>query len=70
MAKYQIENTQSGVIFGVYEGEDEKGALDAFARDAGYRDYAHADSKISKLSVSPGPFARRPGKSGISCRSA
>ena len=43
MAKFQIGNTASDVILGVYEADDKQGALDAMARDAGYRDYAHAD---------------------------
>ena len=40
MSKYEITNTISGVILGVYEGATEAEALDAMARDAGYRDYA------------------------------
>lgn len=40
MTTYMIENTLSGVIIGEYEAADEDGALDAMARDAGYRDYA------------------------------
>jgi len=40
MSKYEIENTISGVVFGVYEGNSENEALDAMARDAGYADYA------------------------------
>jgi hypothetical protein len=40
MSRYQIENTVSGVILGIYEGATETEALDACARDAGYADYA------------------------------
>lgn len=40
MARYQIENTISGVVLGVYEGASKADALDAMARDCGYRDYA------------------------------
>ena len=37
--KYQIENLDSGHVFGIYEGGSKKEALDALARDAGYEDY-------------------------------
>lgn len=40
--RYRIKNTRSGAIFGVYQGSDKREALDAYARDAGYRDYLHA----------------------------
>ena len=42
MKRWRIENTASGVVLGVYEGETENDALDAMARDAGYRDYREA----------------------------
>ena len=41
---YRIENTLSGVDLGAYEGATEAEALDAMARDAGYTDYAEAQS--------------------------
>lgn len=41
MAKYQITSS-AGIRYGIYEGETEAEALDALARDAGYRDQAHA----------------------------
>lgn len=44
MNRYQIENTVSGVILGVYEGETPEQALDAMARDAGYTDHAEAET--------------------------
>lgn len=42
MNSYRITNTISGLVLGVYEAEDEMAALDAMARDAGFRDYAEA----------------------------
>uniref|UniRef100_UPI00334265C5 hypothetical protein n=1 Tax=Castellaniella defragrans TaxID=75697 RepID=UPI00334265C5 len=42
--KYQIENTISGIIIGVYEADSADLALDAMARDAGYSDYAEAQA--------------------------
>lgn len=36
---YLIVNTISGVSLGVYHGDNERGALDSLARDAGYDDY-------------------------------
>ena len=37
---YEITNAQSGQSLGGYEAENEQGALDAMARDAGYGDDA------------------------------
>ncbi len=37
--KYQIENTLSGIILGVYEGTSVRDALNAMAQDAGHQDY-------------------------------
>lgn len=42
MNHYSIENRTSGHCFGIYSGDDERAALDAFARDAGYRDHDDA----------------------------
>lgn len=38
MPAYRVINTVSGVDLGVYEGESVSDALEALARDAGYRD--------------------------------
>ena len=46
--KYRIENTRSGIVLGEYDAESKSDALDAMARDAGYRNYAEA------VSVAPG----------------
>jgi hypothetical protein len=42
--QFEIANTHSGLVLGVYEGETADDALDAMARDAGYQDYRDACS--------------------------
>lgn len=53
--KYQIENTLSGHVFGIYEGGSKEEALDALAQDAGCRDYSHmceiAPARPGEISV-------------------
>jgi hypothetical protein len=39
MKTFEIGNRYSGVILGVYAGQDQFAAIDAMARDAGYTDY-------------------------------
>ena len=50
MAKFQITQKTSGQIIGTFEADDERGALDAMARDAGYEDF-----EDSVLGVRDGP---------------
>lgn len=44
MNSYRIES-EAGVDMGIYQGETEQEALDAMARDAGYKSVADADSQ-------------------------
>ena len=40
--RWRIDNTISGVVLGEWRGENERAALEAMARDAGYADHAEA----------------------------
>lgn len=46
MSKYKISNRISGQTLGTYTGETCWEALDAMARDAGYRDYSQACQEL------------------------
>lgn len=46
MPRYEISSGITSQSLGVYEAEDEQGALDAMARDAGYQDYADATRQV------------------------
>jgi hypothetical protein len=48
MNKYRISNTASGVEFGIYEGANESEALDAMARDAGYKDHTDVEEQFGQ----------------------
>jgi hypothetical protein len=45
MTQYRIES-EAGIVMGIYEGADEAEALDAYARDAGYADYAEVRATV------------------------
>lgn len=51
MKTYEIEQTETAAVLWRGDAESEQGALDAMARDAGYRDYAHACEDTSSGGV-------------------
>ena len=57
MKHYKIENTISGADLGIYYSETQDEALDKMAREAGYTDYAEAESIVpseeGEILVSP-----------------
>lgn len=44
--QFRIENIISGIDFGIYSGPTAIDALNEFARDAGYVDYAELDAEF------------------------
>jgi len=42
MTIFRVENVKSRFVFGDYEADNEQHALDVYAQDAGYRNFAHA----------------------------
>ena len=46
MSLFQIKQTSSGAILWTGSATDERTALDAMAREAGYPDYAHLPDRI------------------------
>ena len=46
MAMFNITNKVSGVDLGNYAGGTANDALDAMAREAGYRDIEHAEAEV------------------------
>jgi hypothetical protein len=46
MAIFKVENVKTWYVFGDYEATDEKHALDVYAQDAGYRDFAHICEEV------------------------
>ena len=60
--QYRIANTRSWQDMGIYEADDEQGALDAMARDAGYADHAAACAEHpvadGELAVEAQPMAQ------------
>lgn len=56
--KFQVE--ANGSPYGVYEANDEKGARDAAARDAGYKSAAHMIARLQgscELTATEVPFS-------------
>jgi hypothetical protein len=56
MNRYRIINTVSGSDLGIFDAADEQGALDAMAREAGYKDYVDA---CTIAPVQPGELLAR-----------
>lgn len=49
---YTIENSKTGVVLGIYAGNSESEALNAMARDAGYKNYSDLLSSVPGASRS------------------
>ena len=46
----QYEVSANGTVFGVYEADDEQGARDACAQDAGYKSEADMEKRLERAS--------------------
>lgn len=46
----QFEVSANGTVFGVYEADDEQGARDACAQDAGYKSEADMVARLERKS--------------------
>ena len=64
MNRYRIINTVSGSDLGIFDAADEQGALDAMAREAGYKDVMGAKVRARRCSIRS-PSERRARSSAV-----